>query len=453
MTRKPGRAIVLGGSISGILAARVLSESYETVTIFDRDVLPTEAVNRRGAPHGAHTHALLARGRQVLEELFPGFTADLTARGGTPLDLQRDCVWINDGHRLPRVESGLQGLAVSRPALESYVRSRILAFPNIEIKEGYEVLGLLTSADCAKVSGAYVRPVDGSEEQEAEADLVVDATGRGNRGPTWLAAIGHEKPAEDRIDSGMNYVTREFRRVEGDADFGGAVFSPWPELRRGGVAVATEGDRWTVTLIGVGDEVPPPDAEGYLAYAKTLAGNEIYDLLSKAEPLTPPLRMRLPVSVRRRYERLPSPPEGFLAFGDAICSFNPAYGQGMTVAAAEAVVLRDCLLKGSPQDLAQRFFAEVAKLIDVPWDIAVGADLRYPEVEGPRNAKVGFLNGYVARVHQASLTYPPAGRAFLAVANLMAPPTRLFSPGILSRVLWSTLPTRRSARHRRASAA
>ncbi|WP_240677195.1 hypothetical protein [Actinacidiphila soli] len=163
--------------------------------------------------------------------------------------------------------------------------------------------------------------------------------------------------------------------------------------------------------------------------------------------------MRLPVSVRRRYERLSSLPEGFLAFGDAICSFNPAYGQGMTVAAAEAVVLRDCLLKGSSQDLAQRFFAGAAKLIDVPWDIAVGADLRYPEVEGPRSAKVGFLNGYVARVHQAAVSYPAAGGVFLAVANLMAPPTRLFSPGILSRVLWSAVPTWPSARHRRASAA
>ncbi|WP_063794009.1 FAD-dependent oxidoreductase [Streptomyces graminilatus] len=446
MAGKRGHAIVLGGSLGGILAARVLSESYDKVTVFDRDVLPTEAVNRKGIPHGAHPHGLLARGRQVLEELFPGFTADLTARGGTPVDLQRDFVWINDGHRLLRAESGLQGLAVSRPALESYLRGRILSLPNIEIEAGHEALGLLTSADRAKVSGVRVRPVDGGEEREARADLVVDATGRGNRGPTWLAAIGHEKPAEDRIESGMNYLTREFRRAEGDADFGGAVISPWPDLRRGGVAVATEGDRWTVTLIGVGDEVPPTDTEGYLAYAKSLAGEEIHDLLSKAEPLTPPLRMRLPVSVRRRYERLVSPPEGFLAFGDAICSFNPAYGQGMTVAASEAIVLRDCLRTGRPQDLARRFFAGAAKLIDVPWNIAVGADLRYPEVDGPRNATTGFLNGYVARVHRAALTYPPAGRAFLAVANLTAPPTRLFSPGILLRVLWSTRPSVRHGR-------
>ncbi|MFJ9753130.1 FAD-binding monooxygenase, partial [Streptomyces chartreusis] len=147
MARKSGHAVILGGSFSGILAARVLSESYRTVTVFDRDVLPTEAVNRKGVPHGKHTHGLLARGCQVLEELFPGFTTDLTARGGTPLDLLRDVAWIIDGHRLPRVESGLQAISVSRPTLESYLRGRILSLPNIEIKAEHEVLGLLTSAD------------------------------------------------------------------------------------------------------------------------------------------------------------------------------------------------------------------------------------------------------------------------------------------------------------------
>lgn len=419
-----------------MLAARVLSESYERVTIVDRDMLPTLVASRRGVPQAAHSHGLLARGCEVFEELFPGFTADLTACGGTPVDIQRDFVWVNDGHRLQRVESDLRGLSVSRPMLESYTRRRITAVTNIEIKERHTALGLLTSADRGRVTGVSV--ISGEDhrqqEQRIEADLVVDATGRGNRGPTWLAAIGYEKPAEDRIDSGMTYVSRQYRRVAGDADFGGILITPWPELRRGGVALATDGDRWAVTLIGVGDEAPPTDADGYLMFAKSLASNEIYDLVSKAEPITAPLRMRLPASVRRRYERLTRLPEGFLAFADAICSFTPTYGQGMTVAATEAVALRECLTEGREQ-LPQRFFARAARLIDVPWDIAVGADLRYPEVEGPRSAKVRLLNGYVARVHQAAEKYPKPAYTFLSVANMMAPPTKLFSPGVVFRVL------------------
>ncbi|MGW5673310.1 hypothetical protein [Micromonospora sp. NPDC003776] len=180
---------------------------------------------------------------------------------------------------------------------------------------------------------------------------------------------------------------------------------------------------------------PPTDPEGYLAFAGRLPAPELHALLSRAEPLGPPKRMRLPTGVRRRYERLTHLPAGFLAVADAVCSFNPAYGQGMTVAAAEAMVLRDCLRQGRG-DLPRRFFAAAAKVVDVPWDMAVGGDLRHPAVVGPRSRRTRFLNGYVARLHAAAPRHPVVGRRFLSVANLMTPPG-LFAPGIVARVLWS----------------
>ena len=433
---RSGHVIVLGASIGGLLAARVLSESYATVTIFDRDALPTDAINRRGVPQGEHAHGLLARGRQVLEELVPGFAADLTAMGGVPVDIQRDCVWINDGRRIPRVESGLHGLCSTRAALETYVRGRVAALPNVRINDGHEALGLLTTADRSRVTGVRILPA-GGEEQRFDADLVVDATGRGNRGPTWLAEIGYEPPAEDLVNTGTIYMSRDYRRTPGDADFAAIIMSPSPEAPYGGVAIAGEGDRWMVTLLGVGaGNAPPSDPDGYLAFTTRLPSRELHDLLRTAEPLTAPKKMRLPASVRRRYEHMTRLPEGFIAFGDAICSFNPAYGQGMTVAAAEAIALRDSLRAGRDR-LPRRFYAKAAKVIDVPWDIAVGADLRYPEVEGSRTAKVTILNSYGAKLHIAAERHAVVGRSFLSVANLMAPPPKLFSPAILARVLWS----------------
>ncbi|MGW4466193.1 FAD-dependent oxidoreductase [Micromonospora sp. NPDC004704] len=431
-----GHAIVLGASIGGLLAARVLSESYAKVTIFDRDDLPTGATARRGVPQGEHAHGLLARGRQVLEELFPGFVADLTARGAVPIDLQRDCVWINDGRRIPRVTSGLDGLCVSRPALEAYVRDRVRALPQVEIHAGHEAVGLLINADRTVVNGARVLPRCGVEQQYA-ADLVVDATGRGNRGPTWLTELGYEPPPEERVDPFTVYMSREYRRTTGDAEFKGIVTSPSPATPYGGIAIVAEDDRWLVTLLGVGaGQAPPADPEGFLAFAGKLPEPELHRLLSRVEPLGPPRRLRLPTSVRRRYEHLTRLPEGFVAVADAVCSFNPAYGQGMTVAAAEAIVLRDCLRAGRT-GLPARFFTLAAKVIDTPWDIAVGADLRYPEVVGPRSRKTAFLNAYVARLHVAAERHPVVGRSFLSVANLMAAPQALFAPGILARVLWS----------------
>ncbi|GHJ45164.1 FAD-binding monooxygenase [Catellatospora sp. TT07R-123] len=432
---KSGRAIVLGASIGGLLAARALSESYAKVTVFDRDELPTTNTDRRGVPQGEHSHGLLARGRQVLEELFPGFAADLAAAGAVPLDIQGDVVWFNDGHRMVREATGLEGLAVSRPALESYVRTRVLALPNVELRPRHEALGLLATDDRARITGVRVLPVGGGEEQHHEADLVVDATGRGNRGPTWLAELGYDKPVEDLVDPKTVYMSRNYKRVPGQGDFAAFLCSPSPQQPYGGVAIAAEGDRWMVTFIAAGGaEAPSGDPDTYHEFAKQFPGQELYELLSVAEPLGPPHRMRLPVSVRRRYEHMKRLPLGFLAVADAVCSFNPAYGQGMTVAAAEAAVLRDCLAEGR-EDLQRRFFKAAAKVIDVPWDIAVGADLRYDAVVGKRTAKGNFLNAYVGKIHVAAARHAHVGHAFLSVANLMSAPPRLFAPAVLTRVL------------------
>ncbi len=433
---RSGHAIVLGASIAGLLAARVLSESFEKVTIFDRDELATGYRARRGVPQGEHSHGLLARGREALEELFDDFVPDMTALGAIPVDILRDLVWVNDGHLLPREESGLLGLGVSRPTLEGYVRERVGMLSNVEIQHRTEALGLLATEDRSRVIGARVLP-RGEEPVEVSADLVVDATGRGNRGPTWLSQLGYDRPAEEHVDPATVYVSRDYRRVSGDADFAAMVQGPWPGNPYGGVAIAADGDRWMVTLLGCGPgNYPPTDPDGFLEFTKRLPNPQLHELLSKAEPLGPPMRLRLPTSVRRRYEHLERLPEGVIAIGDAICAFNPAYGQGMTVAAAEALHLRDCLAKGR-NDLAKRFYARAARVIDVAWDIAVGADLRYEHVAGARSAKVNFLNGYVGRLHGAAAAHPAVAKAFLSVANLMAPPQTLFKPSVLIRVLLS----------------
>jgi hypothetical protein len=342
--------------------------------------------------------------------------------------------------------------------LEGYVRERVSQLSNVEIKHRTEALGLLASPDRSRVIGARVLPrglgalpwrlrgvggppgevlVRGDEPREVHADLVVDATGRGNRGPTWLSQLGYDRPAEEHVDPVTVYMSRDYRRVSGDADFRAIVQSPWPGNPYGGVAIAADGDRWMVTLLGCGaGNFPPSDPDGFLEFNKRLSSPQLHELLSKAEPLGPPRKMRLPASVRRRYEYLERLPEGLIAFGDAICAFNPAYGQGMTAAAAEALELRDCLAKGR-NGLPKRFYARAARVIDVPWDIAVGADLRYEQVAGPRSRKVSFLNAYVGRLHGAAARHAVVAKAFLSVANLMSAPQALFKPGVLARVLLS----------------
>jgi 2-polyprenyl-6-methoxyphenol hydroxylase-like FAD-dependent oxidoreductase len=427
--RGTGHAIVIGGSIGGLLAARVLSESFTRVSVIDRDELTGGSAPRRGVPQGRHPHGLLARGREILDELFPGLTADLVARGAVSCDLQNDCVWYNDGRRLHPAASHLRGLAVSRPLLESYVRSRVADLPNVEIRARCEAVGLLPG-----VGGVRVLPAGAAEPRQMAADLVVNASGRGGRGAVWLRELGYRPPAEDRVDSGLVYVTREYRARPGDADATAILIAHGPAAPRGGFAVRAEGDRWQITLLGMGEDAPSADPDEYERFAATLPLPDLHLLVRRLEPLGPPRLMRVPTSVRRRYERLRRLPEGYVVLGDALCEFNPSYGQGMTVAACQALALRQALRDG-PDCLARRFFPLAARAVDVPWDVSVGGDLRFPHVKGRRTPRVRLLGAYLARVHVAAEADPLVGGAFLSVANLAAPPQSLFEPKILTRVL------------------
>ncbi|WP_051457688.1 NAD(P)/FAD-dependent oxidoreductase [Microbispora sp. ATCC PTA-5024] len=435
--RPTRHAVVVGAGMGGLLAARVLTETYDRVTVIDRDALPGGSAPRRGVPQGHHAHGLLSRGREILEDLFPGLTADLIEAGAVPCDLQNDVRWYNDGRRLHPAPSGLRGLTVSRPLLEGRVRSRVAALPGVVIHERCEAVEPVAVVDDGRagaVTGVRLLRA-GHGPEEVAADLVVNATGRGNRGTEWLRRLGYEPAPEERVDSRLVYVSREYRRRPGDAGFTAVIVGHGVAVPRGGVALGAEGDRWLVTLFGMGDDVPPADPDGYHRFAERLAVPDVHRLLERAEPLGAPRLMRIPVSVRRRYERLARFPEGYLVFGDALCQFNPSYGQGMTVAACEAVALRECLADGVRGDLARRFFTRAARIIDVPWDISVCGDLRFPSVEGPRPARVRLLNRYLGRLHAAAESDPLVGHAFLSVANLEAPPQHLLSPGVLARVL------------------
>jgi 2-polyprenyl-6-methoxyphenol hydroxylase-like FAD-dependent oxidoreductase len=324
---------------------------------------------------------------------------------------------------------------MSRPAIEGYLRGRVAALPNVEIRTGHEAVGLLATPDRTRVTGVRVLANGERAAEDLSAELVIDATGRSNRGPTWLTGLGYQPPAEESVDPHMLYLTREFRRTAGDAPFAAIVQGPWPGQPYGVVAIGVEGDRWQVTLLACGPGLTlPSELEEFVAFTATLPDPRVHALISAAEPLGPPHRMRLPVSVRRRYERLARLPEGLVSIGDAICAFNPAYGQGMTVAAAQALVLRDCLAGGSA-GLPKRFYARAAKLIDTPWQIAVGGDLRFPHVDGVRTRQVRFINAYIGRVYRAAEHDAVVARAFLRVANLMAAPPTLFAPWIVARVL------------------
>lgn len=363
----------------------------------------------------------------------------MVADGAVKGDIVRDARWFHEGACLSRFTSGLEGLLMTRPFLEGRVREYVLKTPNIAKRDNCAVEDVAASADRSRTIG--IRTAEG----EIRADLVVDATGRGSHSPQWLEALGYSKPPEERVEIALAYMTRFFRRrpehLNGDI---AVVIPPTPEGKRGGVMLAQENNRWTVTLISHFGPCAPPELDGFIEFARTLPAPYIYEVIRTAEPVTEPMSARFPASVRRRYEKLQRFPEGYLVFGDAISSFNPIYGQGMSASALQSVELGKALSEGDA-NLAGRFFARAAKVTDIPWSIAAGNDLRMPEAAGPRNAAVKIINWYMAKLHKAAHRDEVATLAFHRVANLLEPPPSVMHPRVAARVLWRNLTARAAA--------
>jgi 2-polyprenyl-6-methoxyphenol hydroxylase-like FAD-dependent oxidoreductase len=418
-------AIVIGASMAGLTAARALATGFERVTVVERDELPAVGEQRLRVPQGRHLHLLIPRGLLTLEELFPGIGAELVAHGA--IDIRTDQMRMYfGGHRLATAPGGPPGIGMSRPLLEGVVRERVRALPQVEFRTRAEVVGLLSEGD--RVTGVRLR--DG----ELAADLVVDAGGRSSRAPGWLRELGFPVPDEEEVRVDLGYATRTYRRRPGD--LGGAIMVQTdltPELPRGGLIHAVEGDRWLITVSGMGDDRPAHDGPGFDAFVASLPWTEVNELMATCEPLTDPVPYRFTSSVRRRYDRLTRFPTGYLVVGDALCSFNPVYGQGMTIATMEAAALRDCLGYGLDA-LSHRFFRRAAKIIDTPWDIVIGGDMRFPHIEGPRTVKTLVGNVYLGMVLRAARRDPVVTDAFLRVLALIDPPSSLTRPALAWRV-------------------
>ncbi|WSA10251.1 FAD-dependent monooxygenase [Micromonospora sp. NBC_01813] len=428
------RAVVVGGSVAGTLAARVLSDHYHEVVVVDRDEVLGIDVPRRGTPHTAHAHGLHGRGYLILTELFPGLRSDLQSRG-VPVGDLGEMRWYFDGRRLQPARTGLLSITTQRPVLEEYLRSRVAALPNVTYRQGTELTGLRTTADNRRVTAVALRDMATGTESVLGADLVIDATGRGSRLPVWLEQLGYQRPVEERMKIGLAYTTRLYRKRPEMFD-GTQSINPVasPAHPRGAFFGQVGEHECIVSLTGILGDHPPSDPDGFLAFARSLPVPDVYDGLRDAEPLTEPVTFTFPASLRRRYERLSRFPERLLVLGDAVCSFNPVYGQGMTVAAIEAMTLRKWLLRGAPPE-PRGFLRDIGRVVDVPWQISTSGDLDFPGVPGKRSAMVRMGNAYMARVQYAATKDPSITARFMRVAGLIDPPSALMLPGFVRRVL------------------
>ncbi|MGZ4676918.1 MAG: NAD(P)/FAD-dependent oxidoreductase [Acidimicrobiia bacterium] len=426
-------AVVLGASLAGLAAARVLSDHVDHVTVLDRDDLPDGPVPRKGVPQGRHAHGLLAAGGEVIGELFPGLDEQLVADGAQLLRAVADTRWYQfGGYRTRETTAELPAPFFSRPLLEHAVRRRVTALRNVEIRTGVRV-ERLSGTD--RVDGVVLAGGD-----NLSADLVVDCTGRSSQVDTWMRDLGYAAPETSNVHIDMGYASRFLHRSPTDPVVGEwvvCVSSP-PDVMRGGVMFPVDGDRWIVTLFGFHGHHPPTDDAGFLAFAEGLPTDDIASVLRQAAPATDAVPHRMASDQRRHFERLKRVPAGYVALGDVIASFNPVYGQGMSSALLQARALGSALGRvadvRSPS-LPADFYKRAKKIVDMPWQIAAGGDFMMPETSGPKPPGTDLVNRYLAKAFVAAQHDPVVNDAVVRVQNLLAPPPSLMRPALMRRVL------------------
>ncbi|MGV9709248.1 FAD-dependent oxidoreductase [Gordonia sp. NPDC003424] len=438
--------VVIGAGIGGLLSAAVLARHTGRITLVERDRLPDDARPRPGTPQATHPHGLLASGRDALEALFPGITTELISQGGHGSgDMGSTGRWYLGGGLLADCHLGCRGIAVSRPALEAAVRRRVRGLPQVEIRDQLVVTGL--TGDRGRVSGLRVRrlrSVDPSDRPRTgaddviDADLVIDSSGRQAHAMKWLAALDLPVPESEEIRINVWYSTMEVPHRTGDLDGRRVVVSAaTPEIPRGGVAIQQETGTWKVTVFNYGDR-PPVDPDGIRAFATTIVSPDLTTLIAERDCVERPHAFSMPSSRRRRFEALSHPPAGHLAIADAICSFNPVFGQGMSVAALQSLRLDAVIAEHglTDPDLARHWYPEAAAVTDLAWTVVTGADLQLPGVTGSMTPAPAPIRRYVRRVQVAARRDTVAARAFMEVTNLLQPASSLMRPTIAWRALW-----------------
>ena len=431
------RAVVIGGSIAGLAAAGALARHFARVTIVERDEYPDLPAARKGTPQARHVHVLLKQGEAALERIFSGLFAELESRGGQRVDTAGDARWFYFGGWKARFKSGIEMVSQSRALLEWSLRRRVVALPNTEIVAG-DVHGL--DAGPERVRGVRMRRRDAPDRdsETLAADLVVDASGRGSRLPHWLESLGVGAPPESEVKVDVGYATRFFERTAAARDWTALLCHPRHPDTRCGVLLPIEDGRWMLTLVGWFGDHPPANETAFLAWARSLAVPDLWEAVRDAKPVSEIATHRFPSNRRRHYERLARLPDGIAVLGDAACSFNPVYAQGMATASLGAAALDSLLSEeggaGKP-GFGRRFQVRLARVTDSPWLLATGEDFRSPKAEGRRPAFMPLLGWYTARVHELTWRDPFAAKRFLEVMHLVRKPSALFHPRVALRAL------------------
>ncbi|GAA2261253.1 FAD-dependent monooxygenase [Streptomyces amakusaensis] len=429
------RAVVIGGGLAGMLTAAALRGLVDEIRVIESDELPDGPLPRRGLPQAGHVHLLWSGGVRAAEELLPGVTRRWLAAGARRIPVPTGMVGLSPQgwYRRWRRETHFL-IACSRDLLDAVVREQVLEDRAVQVVQRTRAEGLVGTA--TRVTGVRVRGADGVR-RVLEADFVVDASGRGSRAPQFLAELGVGPPAGRTVDLGLVYASRVFRAPPGAEEF--PVVSVQADARAGrpgrsAAILPIEGGRWLVTNSGTRGGEPTDRAEDFEGFARSLRHPVVGELISHLEPLGGVTINRSTRNRRQFFEKVKEWPERFVVIGDAVATFNPVYGHGMSVAAQSAAALREHASEhglAAPR-LARRVQHSVARRVSAAWDLATGQDVFFPGVRGGSPSRTDrVLARYVDRLVKTSTGSFLMTKEFTDVTSLEAPLRTLVKPRVL----------------------
>lgn len=457
------QAIVIGCSISGIMAAKVLSNYFNKVTVLEQDSF-SNRYHRRGTPQATHTHILLVKGVENMFSLFPLLEEDLLSQGAQKFDFLKNGRFLVPTGWAKVIDSNLITVSCTRNLLESSMRRQLLECDNVEISENTSVNGLIYDHDKNIVTGVKTSPSynkSTTDQDNTFGSFVVDTSGRNSKTSQWIQNLGIGHAPETHVESNVAYSTRYYQApkdIEYDWNIIAILNRPPNEPNMGGI-MRIEDNKWIVTMYSIGRDFPPTDQEGFETFAYNLPSKDIYNLIAQAKPISPIYGYRFKGSTFRHYEKVSKWPENFISFGDAACTFNPFYGQGITTASIGAKTLDKILKKhinnkkdsttnhqNTPANLvgiSKKFQNKIAKENSYPWLLATGEDFRWPTTKGKKPSLITRkIQEYADKI---ILLTPESKRStlyFQQMMQMVKSPIILFHPELILRAAYRTLKPR-----------
>jgi 2-polyprenyl-6-methoxyphenol hydroxylase-like FAD-dependent oxidoreductase len=440
------QAVVIGAGIGGLTVAGALAGHFDQVIVLERDLLPAAAASRAGTPQARHVHGLLAGGLKALAELFPGIEQDLFRAGALSLNGSLEVRVERPGFDpYPARDLGVLTLAASRPLIECVLRARVERLPTVRLRSPCRVRSILYTADGSSACGVCFDDADG-QTRDLRADLVIDASGRGSLTLDLLRAAGRMAPPETTIGVDIGYASATYEIPTGvDRPWKGVLTFPQaPQSSRGALMLPQEGGLWLLSLGGRGNDKPPGDENGFLDFARHLRTSTIHDAIRSARRVGEIHRFAFPQSRWRHFDRVTDFPRGLLPIGDVICTFNPIYGQGMSVAAQEALLLKRLLAPGrgntaTLSGLPQTYFAALGPILETPWAMAAVPDFIFPQTTGERPPDFARVLRLGFAMQRLAARRADVHKLVIEVQHLLKPRSAYRRPLLMARLLLESL--------------